>query len=53
MVNEVWELGSLVHTQFASHDLCAHTCALVSPAGLQTTQAISGRVQMTENLLCQ
>lgn len=45
VVNAVWELGSLVHTQFASHDLCAHTCALVSPAGLQTMKAISGRVR--------
>lgn len=52
MVIAIWELG-IVHTLFASHDLRAHTCALLVPAGLQTMQAVSGRVQMTEKLLSQ
>lgn len=48
MVIPVWELGSLVPTLSASHDLCAYTCALLIPAGLQTMQVISGRVQLTK-----
>lgn len=48
MVIPVWELGSLVHTLSASPDLCAHPCALLIPAALQTMQAVSGRVLMTK-----